>query len=105
MNKLADIKNKYNVTNKELAILFNVHPNTINNMLDKELINMPLSYIQLLKDMLDIPYNEILGEKIFTVNNIDKQVVSNVSILDNNNEYQRLYDRLKTDLKKELTKE
>lgn len=105
MNKLADIKNKYNVTNKELSTLFNVHPNTISNMLDKELINMPLSYIQLLKNMLDIPYNDLLGETIFTANNIDKQVVSNTSILDNDNEYQRLYDKLKADLKKELTKE
>lgn len=102
MNKLIDIRNKHNITNKELALIFGVHPNTINNMLDKELINLPLSHIMLLRDTLNIPYNTLLGKTIFTPNNIDSKEQT-VSILDNDNEYKRLFDKLKTDLKKELS--
>lgn len=104
MNKLIDIRNKHNISNKELALIFGVHPNTINNMLDKELINLPLSHIMLLRDTLDIPYNTLLGETIFTVNNIDsKDNIQVVSILDNPNEYNRLFDKLKEELKEELS--
>lgn len=81
MNKLADIRNKYNVTNKELAILFNVHPNTISNMLDKELTTLPLNYIKLLRDKLEIPYNDLIGEKIFTPSNIDNTIKPNRSFI------------------------
>lgn len=105
MNKLIDIRNKHNISNKELALIFGVHPNTINNMLDKELINLPLSHIMLLRDTLDISYNTLLGETIFTPSNIDSNDnMQAVSILDNDNEYKRLYDKLKNDLRKELTK-
>lgn len=104
MNKLLDIRNKHNITNKELAVIFGVHPNTINNMLDKELINLPLSHIMLLRDTLDIPYNTLLGETIFTANNIDsKDNIQAISILDNSKEYSRLFDKLKEELKKELS--
>lgn len=70
MNKLINIRDNYNLTNKDLASLFKVHPNTIGNMLDKEITDLPLNYIILLHQYKNIPYNMLLGENIFTLGNI-----------------------------------
>lgn len=101
MNKLIDIRNKYNLSNKDLATLFDVHPNTIGNMLNKDIIDLPLSYIVLLHRNNDIPYNTLLGATIFTPDNIDSNTGPLIGhILDNDNKYNRLLDKLKKDLNK-----
>lgn len=104
MNTLKDIRDKYKITNIRLSNILDVNKSTINTLLDRELYNFTLKQIIALHVETQEPYNSLLGETIFAINNIDSKE-QNISILDNNNEYQRLYDRLKTDLKKELTKE
>lgn len=104
MNTLKDIRDKYKITNIRLSNILDVNKSTINTLLDRELCNFTVKQIIALHVETQEPYNSLLGETIFVPTNIDNNEQS-VSILDNDNEYQRLYDKLKADLKKELTKE
>lgn len=104
MNTIREIRYKYNISNSDLANMLNVNKSTISTILDRDIDTLSIRQLTSLHIALNVDYNTLLGETVFTINNIDNKEQS-VSILDNNNEYQRLYDRLKTDLKKELTKE
>lgn len=104
MNTIREIRYKYNISNSDLANMLNVNKSTISTILDRDIDTLSIRQLTSLHIALNVDYNTLLGETVFTINNIDNKEQS-VSILDNDNEYQRLYDRLKTDLKKELTKE
>lgn len=104
MNTIREIRYKYNISNSDLANMLNVNKSTISTILDRDIDTLSIRQLTNLHIALNVDYNTLLGETVFTINNIDNKEQS-VSILDNNNEYQRLYDKLKADLKKELTKE
>ena len=65
MNTLRDIRDKLKIVNKDLSTTLNIHPNSINTMLDRELDNFTLKQIIALKNLTRLSYNELLGEKIF----------------------------------------
>lgn len=104
MNTIREIRYKYNISNSDLANMLNVNKSTISTILDRDIDTLSIRQLTSLHIALNVDYNTLLGETIFTINNIDNKEQS-VSILDSDNEYQRLYDKLKADLKKELTKE
>lgn len=91
------ILNKYGFTRKQFCDLYGTSTNNFDMF--NNLINSKLKTIIKVHKITNIPYNELLGETVFTPNNIDssEQIVS---VLDNENEYKRLLDRLKKDLNK-----
>lgn len=105
MNNLQYIKVKYQLSTNDIAyILGKKSPANVYLYYDKDITELTVNQLIRLHDKTKADYNTLLGETVFTINNIDNKEQT-VSILDNNNEYQRLYDKLKADLKKELTKE
>lgn len=106
MNTLKDIRDKYKITNIALSDILMVNKSTINILLDRALDKFTLKQLTNLHIALNVDYNTLLGETIFTTNNIDsKDNIQAISVLDNPSEYSRLFDKLKADLKKELIKE
>lgn len=104
MNTLKDLRDKYKITNIALSDILDVNKSTINTLLDRTLDKFTLKQLTNLHIALNVDYNTLLGETIFTVNNIDsKDNIQAISILDSPNEYNRLFDKLKEELKKELS--
>lgn len=106
MNTIREIRSKYNISNSDLANILNVNKSTISTILDRDIDTLNIKQLCSLKEYTKSTFNELLGEKVFTPNNIDSNdSIQAISILDNDKEYSRLFNKLKEDLKKELTKD
>jgi len=104
MNTLKNIRDKYKITNIALSDILDVNKSTINTLLDRPLDRFTVKQIVSLHKYLDVDFNILIGENIFTLNNIgDNDNLQTTSILNNSSEYNRLFDKLKEDLKKELS--
>lgn len=89
MNKLQDIKDKYQLNTTDIAyILGKKSPANVYLYYDKDIAELTVNQLIRLHDKTNVDYNTLLGETIFTPNNIDN-IESNINILDNKNEYLR----------------
>lgn len=111
MNKLQDIKDKYQLNTTDIAyILGKKSPANVYLYYDKDITELTINQLIRLHEKTKVDYNTLLGNTIFTPDNICNNKGETIeykylaSILDNPNEYNRLFDKLKEDLKKELTK-
>lgn len=104
MNTLQFIKEKYKLSNKDLALCFDIHPNNVVRYLERNIADLTLNQIYKLRKLINVPYNTLLGEKFFCIDNIDEsnEIVANI-ILTDKNKYNELYNSLKNDLIKELS--
>lgn len=99
MIDLVKILAKYNWDRVSLCKALDIHPNNFSRL--KDIDNQKFSTIEKIHKITNIPYNVLLDRKVFTPNNIDSNDnIQAISILDNENEYNRLLDRLKKDLNK-----
>lgn len=64
MNTLKDIRDKCGIANLCLANAFGVHKNTVNALLHKELDQLTLRQLIVLKDLTGLSFNELLGENL-----------------------------------------
>lgn len=73
MNTLRHIREKYKFVNTELAKVLCVHKNSINTLLDRDLDTFSIKQLCNLREYTQSTFNELLGETVFTPENIDNQ--------------------------------
>lgn len=101
MNTLKDIRDKFKISKEEAITILGKSGSTIDRYDKEPISNLSVNQLISLHREKQIPYNTLLGETIFTLSNINtKDNIQAISILDNENEYNRLLDRLKKDLNK-----
>lgn len=100
MNNLGEIRKKYDIDTFTLSDILGLKSaSNIAKYYNKKISELTIEQLIRLHDITKAAYNTLLGDTIFTPNNIeDSQPI--ISILDNENEYNRLLDRLKKDLNK-----
>ena len=74
MNTLKDIREKYKIVNSELAKVIFVHKNTISTLLDRDVNTLSIKQLCSLREYTKSTFNELLGEQVFTTDNIDNQI-------------------------------
>lgn len=85
MNTIRNIRESYNISNAELSVILNVNKNTVPIMLDRDIKTLSINQLIALHESLKQPYNILLGEQVFTPNNIDNQTdnTKHTSLSDN----------------------
>lgn len=73
MNTIRNIRESYNISNAELSVILNVNKNTVPIMLDRDIKTLSINQLIALHESLKQPYNILLGETVFTPENIDNQ--------------------------------
>lgn len=73
MNTIRNIRESYNISNAELSVILNVNKNTVPIMLDRDIKTLSINQLIALHESLKQPYNILLGEQVFTLENIDNQ--------------------------------
>lgn len=73
MNTLKDIRERYKIVNSELAKVIFVHKNTISSLLDRDINTLSIKQLCSLREYTKSTFNELLGEQVFTPDNIDSQ--------------------------------
>jgi len=73
MNTLTDIINKYDITKELLSNILNISVYSFDRYKKKTVNMLTLEQICILRSHLNITFNELLGEQVFTVENIDSQ--------------------------------
>lgn len=73
MNTLIDIINKYDITKELLSNILNISVYSFDRYKKKTVNMLTLEQICILRSHLNITFNELLGETVFTPENIDNQ--------------------------------
>ena len=85
MNTLTDIINKYDITKELLSNILNISVYSFDRYKKKTVNMLTLEQICILRSHLNITFNELLGEQVFTPDNIDNQTdnTKHTSLSDN----------------------
>lgn len=74
MNTIKGLIDKYKLNVYEFATLLNISVSSLKHYSKKEICTFDVSELIKIHNFTNIPYNEILGEKIFTVENINTKI-------------------------------
>lgn len=103
MNTIRDIRFKYNISNTDLANILNINKSTISTILDRDIDMLSIKQLCSLQEYTKVDYNTLLGETIFTPNNIEKR--PDINILENTGKNNRTFEDIKNSIKNELKEE
>lgn len=98
MIDLEKILAQYGIKRIDFCKAMNIHTNNFNRLNDID--NQKFSTIEKIHNITKIPYNILLGRRLFTLNNIDER--PDINILDNTSQNNRTFEELKNSIKNEL---
>lgn len=73
MNTIRDIRFKYDIANIDLSNVLGINKSTISTILDRDINTLSIKQLCSLREYTKSTFNELLGEQVFTVENIDSQ--------------------------------
>ena len=73
MNTIRDIRFKYDITNIDLSNVLGINKSTISTILDRDINTLSIKQLCSLREYTNSTFNELLGEQVFTPDNIDNQ--------------------------------
>ena len=85
MNTIRDIRFKYDITNIDLSNVLGINKSTISTILDRDINTLSINQLCSLREYTKSTFNELLGEQVFTPDNIDNQTdnTKHTSLSDN----------------------
>lgn len=85
MNTIRDIRFKYDITNIDLSNVLGINKSTISTILDRDINTLSIKQLCSLREYTKSTFNELLGEQVFTPDNIDNQTdnTKHTSLSDN----------------------